>query len=265
MGQQCPQRSIPQARSLIGRGRACPATQEALPTFFQRVLALKGEHGERMRMHERVAYIVFSINAFQVGPCFLPALRSCPYCSGVSASCARLTVFCLGHSLTALCPPPSWRGPTPPPLQSLEDEAVRAQMLRLVSLPLWHALSRGRLQLELHDQPQVRGEGLTVPLVRHQYCMRTCTAEEFASGAIKFSCTTDLAGNLSCPVSLGCFILIARGCSAHRPRSWPSIGSTWPSVRPRRPRRRGMCPCSSAPRPPSCLVRGRLLQPRASR
>lgn len=40
-------------------------------------------------------------------------------------------------------------------VQSLEDEAVRAQVLRLVSLPLWHALSRGRLQLELHDQPQV--------------------------------------------------------------------------------------------------------------
>lgn len=44
----------------------------------------------------------------------------------------------------------------PPPLpQSLEDELVRAQVLRLVSLPLWHALSRGRLQLELHDQPQL--------------------------------------------------------------------------------------------------------------
>ena len=34
---------------------------------------------------------------------------------------------------------------------------MRAQVLRLVSLPLWHALSRGRLQLELHDQPQVGG------------------------------------------------------------------------------------------------------------
>jgi hypothetical protein len=32
---------------------------------------------------------------------------------------------------------------------------VRAQVLRLVSLPLWHALSRGRLQLELHAQPQL--------------------------------------------------------------------------------------------------------------
>jgi len=36
---------------------------------------------------------------------------------------------------------------------SLEDEMVRAQALRLVSLPLWHALSPGRLQLELHAQP----------------------------------------------------------------------------------------------------------------
>ena len=31
--------------------------------------------------------------------------------------------------------------------QSLEQEAVRAQALKLVSLPLWHALSRGRLQV----------------------------------------------------------------------------------------------------------------------
>lgn len=31
--------------------------------------------------------------------------------------------------------------------QSLEQEAVRKQALQLVSLPLWHALSRGRLQV----------------------------------------------------------------------------------------------------------------------
>lgn len=37
--------------------------------------------------------------------------------------------------------------------QSLEDEMTRTQVLRLVSLPLWHALSPGRLQLELHAQP----------------------------------------------------------------------------------------------------------------
>ncbi|KAI8476245.1 MAG: hypothetical protein J3K34DRAFT_511964 [Monoraphidium minutum] len=36
---------------------------------------------------------------------------------------------------------------------SLEDEMVRGQALRLVSLPLWHALGPGRLQLELHAQP----------------------------------------------------------------------------------------------------------------
>uniref|UniRef100_A0A7S3R311 Intron-binding protein aquarius n=1 Tax=Dunaliella tertiolecta TaxID=3047 RepID=A0A7S3R311_DUNTE len=39
--------------------------------------------------------------------------------------------------------------------QSLEDEMVRAQVLRLVSLPLWQALSPGRLQLELHGLPQL--------------------------------------------------------------------------------------------------------------
>ena len=33
---------------------------------------------------------------------------------------------------------------------------VRGQVLRLVSLPLWQALSSGRLQLELHAHPQVR-------------------------------------------------------------------------------------------------------------
>lgn len=31
--------------------------------------------------------------------------------------------------------------------QSLEQEVVRKQVLQLVSLPLWHALSRGRLQV----------------------------------------------------------------------------------------------------------------------
>ena len=38
-----------------------------LPAFFNRVLGLKGEEGAAgMRMHERVAYLVFAINAFQV-------------------------------------------------------------------------------------------------------------------------------------------------------------------------------------------------------
>ena len=39
--------------------------------------------------------------------------------------------------------------------QSLENEAVRGQALQLVSLPTWHALSRGRLQLELHAHPKL--------------------------------------------------------------------------------------------------------------
>jgi hypothetical protein len=34
--------------------------------------------------------------------------------------------------------------------QSLEQEAVRTQALKLVSLPLWHLLSRGRLQVSSH-------------------------------------------------------------------------------------------------------------------
>eukprot|EP00879_Flechtneria_rotunda_P011994 GHRR01012527.1.p1 GENE.GHRR01012527.1~~GHRR01012527.1.p1 ORF type:complete len:1484 (+),score=529.45 GHRR01012527.1:151-4602(+) len=37
--------------------------------------------------------------------------------------------------------------------QSLENEMVRAQVLKLVSLPIWHGLSPGRLQLELAAQP----------------------------------------------------------------------------------------------------------------
>ncbi|BDA47113.1 probable NFX1-type zinc finger-containing protein 1 at C-terminar half [Coccomyxa sp. Obi] len=39
--------------------------------------------------------------------------------------------------------------------QSLEQEAVRKQALQLVSLPLWHALSWGRLQLELGNNDRL--------------------------------------------------------------------------------------------------------------
>lgn len=39
--------------------------------------------------------------------------------------------------------------------RSLENEMVRGQVLKLVSLPLWHSLSRGRLQLELHEHAQL--------------------------------------------------------------------------------------------------------------
>ncbi len=131
--------------------------QEAFPAFFQAVLGLKsGEAAARMRMHERVAYIVFAINAFQVR-------TATGRCSWVNALLAVHPDVCLDVLQRSLhytaC---RWLSASPltlalvlPPIQSLEDEAVRAQVLRLVSLPLWHALSRGRLQLELHDQPQV--------------------------------------------------------------------------------------------------------------
>jgi len=39
--------------------------------------------------------------------------------------------------------------------QSLESEHVRAQMLPMVGLGLWHAMSEGRLALELHTQPDL--------------------------------------------------------------------------------------------------------------
>lgn len=39
--------------------------------------------------------------------------------------------------------------------QSLETERVRSQMLRLASLPLWHALSPARRDLELYQHPEL--------------------------------------------------------------------------------------------------------------
>ena len=39
--------------------------------------------------------------------------------------------------------------------QSLENELIRVQVLKLVSLPLWHSLSPGRLELELHAHPEL--------------------------------------------------------------------------------------------------------------
>ena len=44
-----------------------PPAQDFFPAFFQAVLGLKGgEAAGRMRMHERVTYLAFCINAFQV-------------------------------------------------------------------------------------------------------------------------------------------------------------------------------------------------------
>ena len=60
--------------------------------------------------------------------------------------------------------------------QSLENEAVRGQALQLVSLPTWHALSRGRLQLELHAHPKLakhwRHAAKKVPLPPHEALVR---------------------------------------------------------------------------------------------
>lgn len=39
--------------------------------------------------------------------------------------------------------------------QSLEDEKVRVPVLKLVSLPLWHSLSAGRLRMEFAQHPQL--------------------------------------------------------------------------------------------------------------
>ena len=56
--------------------------QEHFPAFFQAVLALKaGEAGGRMRMHERVAYLVFMINVFQV------CVVGCVWCLCVCGVC----------------------------------------------------------------------------------------------------------------------------------------------------------------------------------
>lgn len=40
--------------------------------------------------------------------------------------------------------------------QSLSDELIRANCSRLVSLPLWHCLSSGKLQIELERAPKLQ-------------------------------------------------------------------------------------------------------------
>eukprot|EP00201_Polytomella_parva_P007058 CAMPEP_0175082518 /NCGR_PEP_ID=MMETSP0052_2-20121109/26806_1 /TAXON_ID=51329 ORGANISM="Polytomella parva, Strain SAG 63-3" /NCGR_SAMPLE_ID=MMETSP0052_2 /ASSEMBLY_ACC=CAM_ASM_000194 /LENGTH=216 /DNA_ID=CAMNT_0016353735 /DNA_START=27 /DNA_END=675 /DNA_ORIENTATION=+ len=73
---------------------------DMIPVFFEAIFSLLARRAS-LRLHERLAHLVFLINAFQ----------------------------------------------------SLEDDLVRPQVLRLVSLPLWAALSPGRLQLEMHHHP----------------------------------------------------------------------------------------------------------------
>jgi hypothetical protein len=61
--------------------------QEAFPAFFQRVLALQAEAGERMRMHERVSYLLFTINAFQVLTGGEGVGSSAPFASLLGCAC----------------------------------------------------------------------------------------------------------------------------------------------------------------------------------
>ena len=65
---------------------------ELLPIFFQRLYTL---NLEGLRMHEKIAFLLFLIHAFQ----------------------------------------------------SLENDTISKQILRLVQLPLWSSLSPGRLQV----------------------------------------------------------------------------------------------------------------------
>lgn len=43
-----------------------PPPQEVFPAFFRAFLSLKSASVE-LRMHERITYLLFAINAFQVG------------------------------------------------------------------------------------------------------------------------------------------------------------------------------------------------------
>ena len=55
--------------------------------------------------------------------------------------------------------------------QSLEQEAVRAQALKLVSLPLWYSLSRGRLQVGHSPlRTTLQQWHATCPAVHHSCC-----------------------------------------------------------------------------------------------
>jgi hypothetical protein len=144
----------------------CPLLQEAFPDFMKAYFALRAgmSKGEAdgaqrvMHMHEKVTCLIFTINIFQVCACMMATATSChagsnraslvvKQCQQISA---RMT-WCRGaHRLWLTSITCHLH-----PLQSLENEMVRPLVLKLVSLPLWRALSAGRLQLELHAQPQL--------------------------------------------------------------------------------------------------------------
>ena len=63
--------------------------QEAFPEFFKAVLSLKEkreQEGVPLRMHERTAYLVFTINVFQV--CAYVCVRMC----ATVCVCARVHI-----------------------------------------------------------------------------------------------------------------------------------------------------------------------------
>lgn len=61
--------------------------------------------------------------------------------------------------------------------QSLEQEAVRTQALKLVSLPLWYSLSRGRLQVSSHYQ-STSGPTLHSSSPDQSFCLPLCDSSK---------------------------------------------------------------------------------------
>ncbi|CAL8471736.1 g11278 [Coccomyxa elongata] len=88
--------------------------------------------------------------------------------------------------------------------QSLEQEAVRKQALQLVSLPLWHALSRGRLQLEL---------GANETLAKHWKRL----AKKEAAAAAAAATAGDAAGDAAAEGGPAGEARVAAAAAAHVP------------------------------------------------
>lgn len=130
-----------------------PAPQEVFPAFFRAFLALKATDGE-LHMHERTTYLLFAINAFQVG---------------LVEGGRGWATSCLGMAATMPITAPSSSS------ISTEPSTTVTATLRPCKLPKLHAVAGGgggaqggpaprflaplarplpgRLQLELHDHP----------------------------------------------------------------------------------------------------------------
>ena len=79
--------------------------------------------------------------------------------------------------------------------QSLEQEAVRAQALKLVSLPLWYSLSRGRLQVTHALHPHLcKRRKLLMCCVAHLAVWLSCSGD--APEDIRWIC--DSSGAAAC-------------------------------------------------------------------